>query len=74
MGIKVKIKNQLTQLIDKCFPGIKKIYHNNMERTLLDVLEKYPTIDHVSRLGQKRFNNLFVKWTYNYRGKSHTNI
>ncbi|HDR8453062.1 MULTISPECIES: IS110 family transposase [Bacillus cereus group] len=62
MAIKVKIKNQLTQLIDKCFPGIKKIYHNNMEGTLLDVLEKYPTIDHVSRLGQKRFSNLFIKW------------
>lgn len=70
ISIKVKLKIQLTNLIDKTFPGIKEIVdEENRYQLLLDIYEKYSYPSLVLEKSKALFVNDVEKMAKKYRHK-----
>ena len=61
MATKIKLKVQLSNLIERTFPGLEKILKANYFDLLLDFYELYPTASSVKALSEKRFSTKFIK-------------
>lgn len=70
IDVQTKLKIQLTNLIDKTFPGIKKIVdEENRYNLLLDIYEKYSYPDLVLQYKKDSFINDIEKLAKKYRHK-----
>ena len=61
MATKIKLKVQLSNLIERTFPGLEKILKANYFGLLLDFYEIYPTASSVKALSEKKFSTKFIK-------------
>ncbi|MFR5113737.1 hypothetical protein [Turicibacter sanguinis] len=52
MATKIKLKIQLSNLIERTFPGLEKILKANYFDLLLDFYELYPTTSSVKSLSE----------------------
>lgn len=70
MDIQTKLKIQLTNLIDKTFPGIKEIVDSeNRYELLLDIYEKYPYPNLVEEENKNKFIEKIDEMAKKYRHK-----
>lgn len=61
MATKIKLKVQLSNLIERTFPGLEKILKTNYLNLLLDFYELYSTASSVKSLSEKSFSTKFIK-------------
>lgn len=60
MATKIKLKVQLSNLIERTFPGLEKILKGHYFG-LLDVYELYPCASLVREVSEKKFSTKFIK-------------
>ncbi|MDO5793979.1 MAG: IS110 family transposase [Turicibacter sp.] len=61
MANKIKLKVQLSNLIERSFPGLEKILKGHYFGILLDFYELYPCASAVREVSEKRFLNQFIR-------------
>lgn len=61
ISMRVKAKVQLSNLIERTFPGLEKILYNNYLELLLEFYQKYPHVDLVTEMSEKKFSGDFEK-------------
>ena len=61
MANKIKLKVQLSNLIERSFPGLEKILKGHYFGLLLDFYELYPCASVVREVSEKRFLNQFIR-------------
>lgn len=61
MASKIKLKVQLSNLIERTFPGLEKILKGHYFELLLDFYELYPCASMVREVSEKKFLNQFIK-------------
>lgn len=61
MASKIKLKVQLSNLIERTFPGLEKILKGHYFGLLLDFYELYPCASMVREVSEKKFLNQFIK-------------
>ena len=61
MATKIKLKVQLSNLIERTFPGLEKILKGHYFGLLLDVYELYPCASLVREVSEKKFSTKFIK-------------
>lgn len=61
MANKIKLKVQLSNLIERSFPGLEKILKGHYFGLLLDFYELYPCASAVREVSEKRFLNQFIR-------------
>lgn len=61
MASKIKLKVQLSNLIERSFPGLEKILKGHYFWLLLDFYELYPCASMVREVSEKKFSNQFIK-------------
>ena len=61
LATKVKLKVQLSNLIERTFPGLEKILKGHYFELLLDFYELYPCASLVREMSEKKFSTKFIK-------------
>lgn len=61
MATKIKLKVQLSNLIERTFPGLETILKGHYFRLLLDFYELYPCASLVREVSEKKFSTQFIK-------------
>lgn len=61
LATKVKLKVQLSNLIERTFPGLEKILNGHYFELLLDFYELYPCASLVREMSEKKFSTKFIK-------------
>ena len=61
MATKIKLKVQLSNLIERTFPGLEKILKGHYWALLLDFYELYPCASLVREMSEKKFSTKFIK-------------
>ena len=61
LATKVKLKVQLSNLIERTFPGLEKILKGHSFELLLDFYELYPCASLVREMSEKKFSTKFIK-------------
>lgn len=61
LATKVKLKVQLSNLIERTFPGLEKILKGHYFELLLDFYELYPCTSLVREMSEKKFSTKFIK-------------
>lgn len=61
LATKVKLKVQLSNLIERTFPGLEKILKGHYFELLLDFYELYPCASLVREVSEKKFSTKFIK-------------
>lgn len=61
LATKVKLKVQLSNLIERTFPGLEKILKGHYFELLLDFYELYPCVSLVREMSEKKFSTKFIK-------------
>lgn len=61
MATKIKLKVQLSNLIERTFPGLEKRLKGHYSGLLLDVYELYPCASLVREMSEKKFSTTFIK-------------
>lgn len=61
LATKVKLKVQLSNLIERTFPGLEKILKGHYFELLLDFYERYPCASLVREMSEKKFSTKFIK-------------
>lgn len=61
LATKIKLKVQLSNLIERTFPGLEKILKGHYWALLLDFYERYPCATLVREMSEKQFSTKFIK-------------
>ena len=61
LATKAKLKVQLSNLIERTFPGLEKILKGHYFELLLDFYELYPCASLVREMSEKKFSTKFIK-------------
>ena len=61
LAAKIKLKVQLSNLIERTFPGLEKILKGHYWALLLDFYELYPCATLVREMSEKKFSTKFIK-------------
>ena len=61
LATKIKLKVQLSNLIERTFPGLEKILKGHYWALLLDFYELYPCATLVREMSEKKFSTKFIK-------------
>ena len=61
LAAKIKLKVQLSNLIERTFPGLEKILKGHYWALLLDFYELYPCASLVREMSEKKFSTKFIK-------------
>lgn len=61
MATKIKLKVQLSNLIERTFPGLEKRLKGHYFGLLLDIYELYPCASLVREMSEKKFSTTFIK-------------
>ncbi len=58
---KIKLKVQLSNLMERTFPGLEKLLKGHYFELLLDFYERYPCASLVREMSEKKFSTKFIK-------------
>lgn len=61
ISMRVKAKVQLSNLIERTFPGLEQILYRNYSELLLEFYKKYPHVSVVLKQGKTKFIKQFIK-------------
>lgn len=61
ISMRTKAKVQLSNLIERTFPGLEQILYSNYSALLLEFYKKYPHVDLVLKQGKTKFTKQFIK-------------